>query len=147
MNSQWQLVYDNTTDTLIEKNIQFFPGFLKIFNEVTIDPEKNLISVYNNGSRILVEIHKEEKVYIPELIFGHLLTSSNYDNCEKKVVGEHKRYGAKLYNIFSSEFIVEMASKKLGKKYYQKFSNNISVIGPPKITKLVKGEEFTKITY
>lgn len=32
-----------------------------------------------------MEVHKEEKVYVPELIFGHLLTSSNYDDDEKKV--------------------------------------------------------------
>ena len=32
-------------------------------------------------------MHKEEKVYVPELIFGHLLTSSNYNDGEKKVCG------------------------------------------------------------
>jgi hypothetical protein len=48
-------------------------------------------------------MHKEEKVYVPELIFGHLLTSSNYDDNEKKVTGGRNGYGAKLANIFSTE--------------------------------------------
>ena len=43
--------------------------------------------MWNNGDGVPVEIHKEEKVYVPELIFGHLLTSSNYDDDEKKVGG------------------------------------------------------------
>lgn len=47
--------------------------------------EGNSIQVWNNGNGIPVEMHKEEKVYVPELIFGHLLTSSNYDDNEKKV--------------------------------------------------------------
>lgn len=46
---------------------------------------KGTIQVWNNGFGIPVDIHKEENVYIPELIFGHLLTSSNYDDNEKKV--------------------------------------------------------------
>ncbi|KAI0244722.1 hypothetical protein L0F63_003949 [Massospora cicadina] len=96
MNIQWLWIYDDTTDSLIEKDIQLIPCFFKIFDEiwdptmskikVFIDLEQNLISVYNNGSEILVGIHKEEKVYIPKLIFGHLLTLSNYDDSEKKVV-------------------------------------------------------------
>jgi DNA topoisomerase-2 len=45
----------------------------------------NSIQVWNNGSGVPVEVHKEEGVYVPELIFGHLLTSSNYDDNEKKV--------------------------------------------------------------
>ena len=45
----------------------------------------NSITVWNNGFGIPVEVHKEENVYVPELIFGHLLTSSNYDDNEKKV--------------------------------------------------------------
>ena len=43
------------------------------------------ISVWNNGEGVPVEVHKEEKVYVPELIFGHLLTSSNYNDAEEKV--------------------------------------------------------------
>lgn len=48
--------------------------------------ESNMIRVWNNGDGIPVEVHKEEGVYVPELIFGHLLTSSNYDDQEKKVM-------------------------------------------------------------
>lgn len=36
------------------------------------------------GKGIPVVMHTEHKVYVPELIFGHLLTSSNYDDEEKK---------------------------------------------------------------
>jgi DNA gyrase/topoisomerase IV subunit B len=44
------------------------------------------ITVWNNGDGVPVEMHKEENVYVPELIFGHLLTSSNYNDDEKKVI-------------------------------------------------------------
>ena len=43
------------------------------------------VKVWNNGSGVPVEMHKKEKVYVPELIFGHLLTSSNYEDDQKKV--------------------------------------------------------------
>ncbi|KAJ9069903.1 DNA topoisomerase 2 [Entomophthora muscae] len=166
MNTQRLWIYNDETDSLQEKDIQIVPGLFKIFDEilvnaadnkirdptmtkikVNIDPENNTISVYNNGRGIPVEIHKEEKVFVPELIFGHLLTSSNYDDSEKKVVGGRNGYGAKLCNIFSTEFIVETADKKTDKKYYQKFTNNMSVIGKPKVTSFTKGEEFTRITF
>ena len=53
--------------------------------KVDIDKENNEISVMNNGRGIPIEIHKEHQVYVPELIFGHMMTSSNYDDDEKKV--------------------------------------------------------------
>ena len=87
--------------------------------KVTIDRDKNSISIYNNGQGIPVEIHKKENVYVPELIFGHLLTSSNYDDTEKKVTGGRNGYGAKLCNIFSTEFTVETSNKQSGKRFTQ----------------------------
>ena len=87
--------------------------------KVTIDRENNTISVYNNGRGIPIEMHSKEGVYVPELIFGHLLTSSNYDDNEKKVTGGRNGYGAKLCNIFSTEFIVETADAKSMKKFKQ----------------------------
>lgn len=87
--------------------------------KVVIDAENNFISVYNNGDGVPVEIHKEEGVYVPELIFGHLLTSSNYDDTEKKTTGGRNGYGAKLTNIFSTEFVIETADGRKQKKYKQ----------------------------
>ena len=86
--------------------------------KVTIDAADNTISIYNNGQGIPVEVHKKENVYVPELIFGHLLTSSNYDDDEKKVTGGRNGYGAKLCNIFSTEFTVE-TYRQSGKAFAQ----------------------------
>jgi DNA topoisomerase-2 len=129
-------VYDN--DEMVNRSVSYVPGLYKIFDEilvnaadnkqrdpsmdslkVTIDVEQNCISVYNNGDGVPVEIHQEEKVYVPELIFGHLLTSSNYDDTVKKTTGGRNGYGAKLTNIFSTEFVIETADGKRLKKYKQ----------------------------
>ena len=81
--------------------------------------DKNLISIWNNGKGIPIEIHKEQNVYVPTLIFGHLLTSSNYDDSQKKVTGGRNGFGAKLCNIFSKKFVVETACSDYGKKFKQ----------------------------
>ena len=60
---------------------------------------------------------QKEKIYIPEMIFGHLLTSSNYDDDQQKVTGGRNGYGAKLCNIFSKEFTLETADSRTKKKY------------------------------
>lgn len=115
--------------------------------KVNINKEEGTISIYNNGKGIPIEIHKEEKIWVPELIFGHLLTSSNYDDSEKKVTGGRNGYGAKLANIFSTEFIVETTDSSVSKKYRQIFRNNMSVIEEPKLTSYSKKDEYTMITF
>ncbi|ORX76043.1 type II DNA topoisomerase [Anaeromyces robustus] len=158
-------VFNKNSKNFEYRSVTIVPGLYKIFDEilvnaadnkirdpsmdtikVTIDSEKNEISVYNNGKGIPVEIHEKEKVYIPELIFGHLLTSSNYDDNEKKVTGGRNGYGAKLCNIFSTEFIVETSDKNAGKKFKQVFNDNMSKRSKPKLTNATK-DDFTKITF
>ena len=78
-----------------------------------------MISVQNNGRGIPIEMHKIEKLYVPSMIFGHLLTSSNYDDSQKKVTGGRNGYGAKLCNIYSKEFTVETVCD--GKHFKQVF--------------------------
>lgn len=112
--------------------------------KATIDVEEGVISIQNNGSGIPIEVHSKEKIYIPELIFGHLLSGSNYDDTQKKLTGGRNGYGAKLANIYSHEFSVETVSG--GQKYVQTWTNNMSKVGKAKITKYSK-EEYTKITF
>lgn len=152
--------------SIVEKNVNYNPGFFKIFDEILtnasdhyirtfqqegVKPVKNIkinvtdkfISIQNDGPGIPVEIHKKEKIYIPELIFGHLLTSENYDDTVDRMWGGRNGIGAKATNIFSDIFIVETADGK--KKYVQKFYHNLSNIEKPKITKSTRN--YTKITF
>ena len=115
--------------------------------QVDIDQEAGTIKVWNNGNGLPVEMHKDMGVYVPEMIFGNLLTSSNYNDSEKKVVGGRNGYGAKLANIFSTEFIVETADGSREKKYRQVFSNNMQDKSKPKITKCKASDNWTCITF
>jgi DNA topoisomerase II len=114
--------------------------------KVNFDVEKGEISVWNNGKGIPVVMHKEHKVYVPELIFGHLLTGSNFDDNKKKTVGGRNGYGAKLANIFSEEFTVETADQSTKQKYKQVFSHNMGTKGTPTITPWSKND-YTCITF
>eukprot|EP00434_Breviolum_minutum_P040391 symbB.v1.2.035890.t1/scaffold4941.1/size32609/5 len=84
------------------------------------------------------------KVYVPEMVFGHLLTSDNYDDTACKVVGGRNGYGAKLANVFSTEFNVETCDGK--NRFSQVFQNNMQVKGKPEI-KQSKEKSFTCITF
>ncbi|KAL3537453.1 hypothetical protein ACH5RR_000819 [Cinchona calisaya] len=153
-------------NSMVHRPISYVPGLYKIFDEilvnaadnkqrdtkmdsmkVVINVEENIISVYNNGDGVPVEIHQEEGVYVPELIFGHLLTSSNYDDTVKKTTGGRNGYGAKLTNIFSTEFVIETANGQRQKKYKQVFSNNMGNKSEPVISKCKESENWTKVTF
>ncbi|KAG7161707.1 DNA topoisomerase 2-like [Homarus americanus] len=158
-------VYDNETEKIVQKEISYVPGLYKIYDEilvnaadnkqrdpkmdtikVDIDAENNQVSVFNNGKGIPVAVHKDEKMYVPTMIFGHLLTSSNYNDEEEKVTGGRNGYGAKLCNIFSSKFVVETASMEYKKTFKQTWANNMSKTSDPRV-KEFKGEDYTRITF
>ena len=93
-------------------------------------------------------MHAKEKVYVPELIFGHLLTSSNYNDSVKKVTGGRNGFGAKLTNIFSKKFTITTADSQNKKKYVQVFKNNLSEICPPKIEAYpAEAYDFTEVMF
>merc|ERR1719265_2941375 len=113
---------------------------------IDIDKEDNKISIMNNGKGVPVQMHKDHNCYVPELIFGHLLTSYNYNDNEKKVTGGRNGYGAKLTNVFSKKFIIETADKKAGQKFVQVFEDNMSKKNKPKLSPY-SGAEYTKVTF
>lgn len=119
--------------------------------DITVDPEANTISVQNNGKGIPIVEHKEHNCYVPTLIFGHLLTGSNFDDDEKKTTGGRNGYGAKLTNIFSTKFVVECVDSTRGLKFTQVFEDNMSVAREPVVKKCTAAEtkkgDYTKITF
>lgn len=115
--------------------------------KVDIFPEENKISVWNNGKGIPVVVHKEHNCYVPELIFSQLLTSSNYDDKQKKVTGGRNGFGAKLANVFSKRFVIETADSENEYLYYQEFKNNMSVKGEPVLTENRKRSDYTCVTF
>lgn len=158
-------VFDSETSQMKLRRVSFVPGLYKIFDEilvnaadnkqrdpkmkqikVVVDREKGEISVENDGAGIPIEIHKKEKIYIPEMIFGHLLTGSNYDDDEAKTTGGRNGYGAKLCNIFSTEFTLETQDSNTGKRYKQTWTDNMGKAGKAKITSS-KSTDFTRVTF
>ena len=78
-----------------------------------------MIKIWNNGKGIPVVMHKDANVHVPTMIFGQLLTSTNFNDDKKQVTGGRNGYGAKLCNIFSMEFILETSCKEYGKSFKQ----------------------------
>lgn len=157
-------VYDELTEMIKKKEIEYVPGLYKIYDEILVNARdhsirdntcKNIkvvinedsISVFNDGAGIPIKMHDTEKIYVPEMIFGNLLTSSNYKQ-KGKIVGGKNGYGAKLANIYSKEFYIETVDSNRHQKYYQKFTNNMYDIEKPVITDVGKKEKsYTKITF
>lgn len=154
--SRW--IWSNTAGRMEWRAVTVNPALLKIFDEilvnaldhrvrcleknsatpmrhleVTITPER--ITVRNDGDGIPVDQHSTEKCWAPELIFGNLLTSSNYNDTVERTIGGMNGYGAKLTNIFSREFTVETVDATRQKKYRQVWRNNMFECGKPSITK------------
>ena len=153
-------VYDEESERIVMREIPYISGMYKIFDEVavnafdhtirdktaktikiSINRETGEISCYNDGRNgIPVEVHKDYNVYVPEMIFGQLMTSGNYDQ-SGKIVGGKNGLGAKLTNIYSSHFYIEVVDAKKKLKYQQNFYDNMYKREDPKVTKLKEVEE------
>ena len=137
------------------------PGLVKIFDEILVNAidqyslhqkkvtqihvhvSSDTISVENWGVAIPIKKHERERnqdgspLWIPELIFGHLLTSSNYNDDEQRVTGGRNGYGAKLANVFSTKFWIVISDGK--KTYRQMWYQNMSKCDAPIIESISDG--------
>ena len=156
-------------DKFSKKNLKYSPALLKIFDEilvnaidrnslhpkqvssisVTIDKDMGSVTIENNGplGGIGVRMHEKEGLWNPELVFGHLLTSTNYDDSQKRIVGGRNGYGAKLANIYSSDFSIAIKDHETKQVYTQSWSKNMTVCDPPKIKKHSGATSSASITF
>jgi DNA topoisomerase II len=169
-------IYDEKTNTMIYKDYNWIPGLYKCFDEgivnardhkvrmdqkiinneanclpvknidVNIDKETGIITIVNDGNGIDVIKHPEYDIWIPEMIFGHLRTSTNYNKDEKKIVGGKNGFGFKLVLIYSKWGMIETIDHTRSLKYTQEYKDNLSVICPPKIVSN-KSKPYTKVSW
>jgi DNA topoisomerase-2 len=168
-------ILSESGDKIIQKNIRYIPGLYKLFDEGVVNcrdhvirmqqafekktenaipvsyidisiQEDGTIIMINDGNGIDVAMHPEHKMWIPEMIFGHLRTSTNYDKTEKKIVGGKNGFGFKLALIWSTIGSIETIDHVRGLKYSQVFKDNLDEICEPVITKC-KTKPYTKITF
>ena len=164
VDKQWILNEDQTH--MIRQNVTHVPGLYKIYDEILvnaidqcvvddttdqikidIDKSNECITVMNTGSGVPIEMHEKHGVYIPEMIFGELLTSSNYDDSQDRITGGRNGYGAKLTNVFSKKFVVDIINPTSSKHYIQEWSENMTVKSKPKITKCTKTKGHVKVSF
>ena len=164
----------NISFKMIQKEYGLIPALQKVFDEILVNATDNqlrhpksctlldvsieqggkskepIIRIWNNGKGIPIKIHKEENMYLPEMLFGHLLTGSNFDDTEKRLTGGRHGYGAKLSNIFSKSFTIETVDCRQRLHYKQTWTKNMTEAGEPQITTLDKSdakEDYTCISF
>ena len=115
--------------------------------DISVDKDSGVITMLNDGDGIDVEMHPEHKMWIPEMIFGHLRTSTNYQKTEKKIVGGKNGFGFKLVLIYSLWGTIETVDHRRGLKYTQTFRDNLGTIEKPKIRKCTKTKPYTKVSW
>jgi DNA topoisomerase-2 len=158
-------IFDKNTKKFKKEEILFSPGIYKLVDEIlvnardhavrnpktcknikiTLDKDTGRITIWNDGPGIEVKFHKDFKKYVPEMIFGHLRTSSNYEETGK-IVGGKNGFGAKLTNIFSKEFTIETVDDDEKKYFRQTFSNNMRDRTEPEI-KPSKSSSYTSVSF
>eukprot|EP00873_Tetraselmis_striata_P033653 jgi/Tetstr1/453917/TSEL_040836.t1 len=149
------------------REVTYSPGLAHIFLEVLtnavdhalrtkvteirvdIDTAAGAVSVWNDGAGIDCSM-TAERVRGPELIFGHFLSGSNFeDTGERTVAGAHG-IGAKASNAFSRRFAVETldAASKPKLLYRQEWRDNMETVGKPEIERLTgKQKPYTRVTF
>lgn len=165
-NEEWVF----SEESIIRKNVTYTPGLLKIFNEIlsnsidnvwrsrdsdtpstkikiTIDHETGQTTIWNDGLSIPVEIHPKEKIYVPDLVFGHLLTGSNYDDDEQRFSSGRNGVGANVANIFSTEFRVIVHDPVNKKKYQKTWKNNMTSSGKDIVRDISGNKSSVEIIY
>lgn len=113
--------------------------------EVTI-ADDGTITVFNDGDGVDVAKHPELGIWIPEMVFGRLRTSTNYDKSQKKIVGGKNGFGFKLVLIWSKWGEIETVDHRRGLKYTQRFEDNLGTICAPKVSKC-RRKPYTKVTF
>jgi len=134
-------ILSNAADNIIKSTGTKFAG-----SAIEITMDSKTITIKNGGIPMPVEIHPETKVHVPEMVFGILNSSSNYNDSEERKVSGRNGVGAKLTNIFSKEFSIIVADSVRQKIYKQTWRENMTQKDQPIIDEY-EGDPYVQVTY
>ena len=113
--------------------------------DITVQEDGTVIMT-NDGNGIDIAMHPEHKIWIPEMIFAHLRTGTNYNKKEKKIVGGKNGFGSKLIFIWSTYGKIETVDHVRKLKFTQEYFDNLDKKSEPVIKK-TSIKPFTRITF
>ena len=164
--NQTTWIYTKSKSKMVQKNIKYSPGLYKLFDEilmnaldettrdktlknikVNVNESTGKISVFNDGKGIDVVMHPKHKIYVPELIFSHLLTSTSYDSSKVSTAAGTHGLGAKLTAVFSKYFEVDIGDPVHKKRFFQIYKNNLSEKSKPQITSYNESTGYVRISF
>jgi DNA topoisomerase-2 len=152
---------------IVKKDIKICPALTRTFIEILSNAIDNIerskdtnkmtyikvhlsqteCEIINDGSIIPIIVNDKEKIYNHTLIFGHLLSGSNYNDSEKRYTSGRNGLGAKLTNVLSKSFSVEGVDPERKLKFEQTWTNNMRETTGPKITKTSRSARYTSIKW
>lgn len=134
-------VFDNATDNAERSRVEGIdPGIIEV--EMT----QNSMSLKNYGKHIPIVIHHKEGIWVPQMIFGVLLTSDNYDDSIARYKIGRNGYGIKLTNVFSIIFKIIVGDPVNKLKYTQVWQNGMLHVSEP-IIERYDGPGFTQVIF
>lgn len=159
-----QFVFDHDDEIMVQKEIEYVPAMLKLIDEIISNStdefrrpdnigltqlsvtvmKDNTIVIEDNGGIPVVK-HKDAGIMVPQLIFGRMRTSSNYNDDEDRSGLGTNGVGSSLTNIFSSYFGVMTDDGK--KRWFGNWRNNMNEFYDEKIEKSSKKNHGTRITF
>nr|CCC50378.1 putative DNA topoisomerase II, fragment [Trypanosoma vivax Y486] len=158
-------VFDESKGRMVWESMRLNHGLLKIVDEILLNASDNIsnkggrmtyirvritdtgeITIENDGAGIPIVKSREHKLYIPEMVFGHLLTSSNYDDDAQSTVAGRHGYGAKLTNILSLNFSV--CCRTNGREFHMSWQDNMRKATAPRVSNVdPKERNITRVKF
>ena len=168
-------VFNEEKNCFDKKTFEMIPGLYKLFDEAIVNcrdhavrmenamftckpntiplkyidvsiSDDGVFTFVNDGNGIDIAEHPDYKLWIPEMIFFHLRTGTNYNKAEQKIVGGKNGFGVKLIFIWSEFGYIETVDHVRQLKYTQKCSDNLNVIEKP-VVKKCRTKPYTKIVF
>lgn len=155
---------------ITKQQIQYTPAVLRLFIEalsnaidnvfrskqfdvpcksikINVHPETGEMSVWNDGLSIPIKYHTDGETWIPEMLFGSLFSSSNYNDQERRETSGRNGMGISLTNIFSTEFKVQLVDPTTEQSYSQMWNDNMKTKHKPIIKNKKKTKGYTQVSW